>query len=234
MNKELEFETYLSITPDKFSIYLFDVKNLKNLYSKELKLKENLNFINSNILKDFLDNNIFKVEKIAGKFVETIILIIENNNILNLHLGIKKKNYDSYINKKQLEIFLTDAKDLFKENYQNEKIMHMIINKYLINGKKYPSMQNQIKCNYLGLEIKFISISNNFINDLNKVLENYQININKCLDKNYIQSFFVNKNIEISEMAHNIINGINENEVKVVPKKSKKSGFFEKFFQLLS
>ena len=65
-------------------------------------------------------------------------------------------------------------------------------------------------------------------------LENYQIYINKCLDKNYIQSFFVNKNIEISEMAHNIINGINENEVKVVPKKSKKSGFFEKFFQLLS
>ena len=233
MNKELELETYLSITPDKFSIYLFDVKNLKNLYSKELKLKENLNFINSNILKDFLDNNIFKVEKIAGKFVETIILIIENNNILNLHLGIKKKNYDSYINKKQLEIFLTDAKDLFKENYQNEKIMHMIINKYLINGKKYPSMQNQIKCNYLGLEIKFISISNNFINDLNKVLENYQIKIVRYIDGSYVKNI-INDDLEISEMTHKILTGYNKNEVTLMPKNVKKLGFFEKFFQLFS
>ena len=92
---------------------------------------------------------------------------------------------------------------------------------------------NEIKSNYLGLEIQFISISV-LINDLNKILENYQININKCLDKNYIQNFFIDKNIEITEMAHNIINGINENEVKVVPKNTKKAGFFEKFFQLLS
>ena len=234
MNKELEFETYLSISPDKFCIYLFDVKNLKNLYMQELKFKENLNFIDLNILKEFLDNNIFKVEKIAGKFIETIFLIIESKNVFNLQLGIKKKNYDPYINQKQLEIFLTEAKDLFKENYQSKKIMHMLINKYFINGKKYSSIGNEIKSNYLGLEIQFISISSNLINDLNKILENYQININKCLDKNYIQNFFIDKNIEITEMAHNIINGINGNEVKVVPKNTKKTGFFEKFFQLLS
>ncbi len=231
MNKELELETYLSISPDKFCIYLFDVKNSKNLYMQELKFKENLNVIDLKILKDFLDNNIFKI---AGKFIETIFLIIENKKIFNLHLGIKKKNYDSYINQKQLEVFLTEAKDLFKENYHSKKIMHMIINKYLINGKKYSSVDNKIKSNYLGLEIHFISISSNFINDLNKILENYQINIKKCLDKNYIQNFFIDKNIEITEMAHNIINGINENEVRVVPKNTKNRGFFEKFFQLLS
>lgn len=234
MNKELEFETYLSISPDKFCIYLFDLKNLKNLYVQELIFKENVNFIDLNLLKDFLDNNIFKIEKIAGKFIETIVLIIENKKIFNLQLGIKKKNYDLYINQKQLEIFLTEAKDLFNENYQSKKIMHMIINQYFIDGKKYSSIQNQIKSNYLGLEIQFISISSNLLNDLNKILQNYQINIKKCLDKNYIQNFFIDKKMEITEMAHNIINGINDNEVKVVPKNTKKSGFFEKFFQLLS
>ena len=39
------------------------------------------------------------------------------------------------ITKKYLENLLIEAKDLFKENYQDQKIMHMIINKYLINGK---------------------------------------------------------------------------------------------------
>ena len=46
--------------------------------------------------------------------------------------------------------------------------------------------------------------------------------------------FFKNNNIEISEMINKILNGINENEVKLVQKIQKKSGFSEKFFQLFS
>ena len=32
---------------------------------------------------------------------------------------------------------LTDVKDLFKENYNQYKLIHMIINKYIIDGKSY-------------------------------------------------------------------------------------------------
>ena len=35
-------------------------------------------------------------------------------------------------------------------------------------------------------------------------------------------------------MAYKILNGCNENEVMVIPKNTKKIGFFEKFFQLFS
>ena len=33
----------------------------------------------------------FKIEKLNGKFVDNIILILEDNKIFNLELGIKKK-----------------------------------------------------------------------------------------------------------------------------------------------
>ena len=36
MNKEQDFENYLSISPNKIGLYLFDSKNLKNLYREEL------------------------------------------------------------------------------------------------------------------------------------------------------------------------------------------------------
>ena len=91
MNKEKVFENYLSISPNKFGIYLFDPKNLKNLYTKELIVNENsksLDFIN---LKKFLDNNIFEIEKLSGKFVENIFFIFEDKKIFNLEMGIKKK-----------------------------------------------------------------------------------------------------------------------------------------------
>ena len=50
MNKEEELENYLSISPDKFGIYLFDKKNLKNLYKEELILNEYNNSFDLNTL----------------------------------------------------------------------------------------------------------------------------------------------------------------------------------------
>ena len=84
------------------------------------------------------------------------------------------------------------------------------------------------------LEIEIISISIEKINHLNKILENYQINIIKYLDGAYLNNFFKNVDLDISEMAHKINSGYNLNEVTVVPKNSKKPAFFEKFFQLFS
>ena len=234
MNDELQLETYLSISPNKFGIYLFDIKNLKSLYKKEHIINENYNFIDFNDLKEFLDSNIFKIEKLKGKFVENIFCIIQNKNILNINFGIKKKNYNNIINKKYIENFLIEAKDILKKNYQNHKIIHMIISKYLINGKNYPSIQNNLKCENLILEFEFKSIPNNLINELNKVIEKYQIKVTQYIDGDYIKNFFKGNDIDISEMAYKIINGSNENEVIVVPKNPKKLGFFEKFFQLFS
>ena len=163
MNKELEFETYLSISLNKFEIYLFDTINQTNLYKEEKILKKKTSFIDYNNLKIFLDDNIFKIEKLTGKFIKDIFLILENEKIFNLVIGIKKKNYNNFINQEYLQNSLIEAKDLFKENYQNEKIMHMIINKYLINDKKFSSIQNKLESDHLGLEIEFKSISINFI-----------------------------------------------------------------------
>ena len=39
----------------------------------------------------FLEKNIFKIEKLAGNFVNNINIVIENKSILNLDLSIKKK-----------------------------------------------------------------------------------------------------------------------------------------------
>ena len=233
MSKDLELETYLSISPQKLGIYLFDINNQKNLYKEELIINENMNYNGNELLKNFLDDNIFKLEKLIGNFIENIILIIKNEKIFNLQIGIKKKNYNSFINIKNLKNHLIEAKDLFKENYQNEKIMHIIINKYFIDGKNYHSINNNLECEQLGLEIQFISVSNSFINDLDKILENYQIKIIKYLDENYIRNFF-KENIDISEMTYKILNGYNENEVMIIPRNHKKIGFFERFFQLFS
>ena len=194
---------------------------------------EETNFINYSHLKQFLDDNVFKIEKLVGKFIENIFIIIDNESILNTQIGIKHKNYHPSKSKVYLQSSITNAKDLFKENYPDEKIMHIIINNYLIDGKNYFYMKDNIQYENLNLVIEFKSISNEIIHNLNKLLQNYQIDIIKFLDENYVKNFF-DKDIEISKMAFDILNGCNVNEVMVVQKNTKKSGFFEKFFQLFS
>ena len=232
MNVIFEFDTYLSISRTKFGIYLFDTKNRNNFYNKEIIFEET-NFINYSHLKQFLDDNVFKIEKLVGKFIENIFIIIDNESILNTQIGIKHKNYHPSKSKVYLQSSITNAKDLFKENYPDEKIMHIIINNYLIDGKNYFYLKDNIQYENLNLVIEFKSISNEITHNLNKLLQNYQIDIIKFLDENYVKNFF-DKDIEISKMAFDILNGCNVNEVIVVQKNTKKLGFFEKFFQLFS
>ena len=132
MTEDLDIDTYLSISPKKFTIFLFDKKNLKIFYKEELEIQNNFKNINLNILKKFLEKNIFKIEKLIGKFIENIFLVIDNNKILNLDIGIKKKNYEKKIKKKYLEIILTEVKEQFKKAYQDQIIMHMIIKNFYL------------------------------------------------------------------------------------------------------
>ena len=234
MTEKLNFEVYLSISEKKFEIYLLDKINLKNIYKEELYIENGKNSIDYNILNTFLDKNIFKIEKLIGHFLKNIFLIIENNQILNFSIGIKKINYGEKINKGYLESSLAELKDLFKENYQNNKIIHFIINRYLIDGIDYNSFDKEIDGDNICVEVNFISAPNILIKEISNVLEKYQIKIDRLFEMSYIKNFFEEGSLDLSIIAFKIQSGHNQNEIALVPKTIKKTGFFEKFFQLFS
>ena len=234
MTEELSFEAYLSLSQNKFQIYLLDKKSLKNIYKEEVYLENTSDLIDYNLLHSFLDKNIFKIEKLIGKFLRSIIVVIENNQTLNCSIGIKKKNYGEKIDKNNLESSLAELKDLFKENYQNYKIMHFVINRCLIDGINYTSFDKEIIGEDMIIEVNFISISNILIKEISNVLEKYQIKIDRLFEKKYIKNLFEGEHLDLSLIAFKIQSGHNKNEITLVPKSIKKRGFFEKFFQLFS
>ena len=234
MIDELSLETFVSISQKKFEIYLLDKKNLKNIYMEEFYFENDSDQIDYDKLRKFLDKNVFKIEKLIGNFIKNVNIIIESNQILNFSVGIKKKNYGETINKSYLESSLTDLKDLFKENYNNNKIIHLLINRYSIDGINYKSFDEKINGDHLCVEVKFISVPNILIKEISNVLEKYQIKINHIFEGNYIKNFFGDKHLDLSVVAFKIQSGHNQNEITLVPKSLKKAGFFEKFFQLFS
>ena len=234
MTEELSSEVYLSISQKKFEIFILDKKNLKNIYKEELYLESLKDTIDCNLLNNFLDKNIFKIEKLIGNFLRSIVVIIEYGQTLNCSVGIKKKNYGEKINQYYLESSLTELKDLFKENYKNNKIIHFTVNRYLIDGVNRTSFDEEIDGDHICVEVNFIAISNILIKEISNVLEKYQIKIGSIFEKNYIESFFDGEHLDLSLIASKMQSGHNQNEIALVPKSLKKKGFFEKFFQLFS
>jgi hypothetical protein len=230
MIEETDFETFLYISKNKYQIFVYDKKNLRNLYNVELRIIEEIELKS---LSKFLDENIYKIEKMISNFIRNIILIIEDDQILSINISIKKKTYGKYINQKYLENNLIEVKDIFRENYQDQIIMHMIVINNDIN-EKLLSNNLIINDDYLYLEVNFISISNSFTFILDKLLENQQIKVGHYMSGSYIKSFFCEETAELSIMANKLYNGFNKNEVKLVSKNIENKGFFEKFFQLFS
>ena len=234
MIEDLDFETYLYISKDKFQIFVLNKKKLKNLYSQELKIDHQFDFKDLNILLNFLDKNIYKIEKLIGNFIKNIILIVENEKNLKVNMGVKKKNYETSLKQKSFSNNLTELKDLFKKNYQDQTIMHMCIINYIIDGKRYSSFDTKLINDYFCIEVSFIAIDNKLVFAFDNVLEKYQIKIKQYMCGNYINNFIGDTGDEISIIANKLRNGLNINEITIVPKHKENKGFFEKFFQLFS
>ena len=231
MIENSDFETFLYISKNKYQIFVYDKNNLKNLYSEEIGYSDEIEL---NTLSKFLDDNIYKIEKKIKNFIRNIILIIEDDKILEIGISLKKKNYEKSENQKQLENSLVEVKDIFKENYQDLLIMHMVIvekeNNFLLDNANNSD-------DYLFLEVNFISIPNKFTFYFDKLLENHQINIKRYMSGDYIKSFFdieSKESMELFVMANKLNDGLNKNEVQLISKSKENRGFFEKFFQLFS
>ena len=230
MIEDTDFETFLYISKNKYQIFVYDKNNSKNLYNEEIK---NDNEIELNTLSKFLDDNVYKIEKIIKNFIKNIILIIEDDKVLEIGLSIKIKNYEKQLDYKYVKNGLIESKNIFKENYPDLVMMHMLIVDNDMS-KKLLSNSEKINDNYLYLEINFICFSNSYTHNLDKLFGNHQIKIKQYMSGNYIKNFLEEDENMIPVIANKLNNGFNKNEVKVISKNRENKGFFERFFQLFS
>ena len=230
MEINLDFETYLFLSPQKIVISVYDKSSIKKLYYKEIINSDRKNDFKFETIDDFLEKNIFEIEKKLKNFVKHVNLILESIEFLTIQISVKKNNYGEKVSKDNLIYLLNEAKDECKETIGDRKITHMLIDNYLIDKKNYSLLPLDQKCTSFSLDIRFICLPKNYIKDLEKILKKYQISINSIIQAEYILSFKQKNQNDLFQTAMQIIEGYNENEVLIVPKVVKNKGFFERFF----
>ena len=129
---------------------------------------------------------------------------------------------------------MNDLKNLCQSNLQNKKIIHFLIEKYVIDNKFYTTLPENINCNIFSLDTEFICLSKNLIENIEKILKKYHISLNQILSAGYLEKFKDNTDNTIFTTASRIIAGHNSNEVLLTGKINKKQGFFERFFNFFN
>ena len=230
MDDELNFQNYLFLGPKSLKIKIFKKKDFVDLYFNETYINIVSNKLDFEPIDLFLEKNIFQIEKKTNKFIENINLIIDSDEFLTVNLSIKKDNHGEILKKQDLSHLLNKAKHECKKTINSRKIIHMLIDNYNIDKKNYSSLPENLRCNSLSIDVRFICLSEVYIKEIEKILKKYQITINNILSSEYVESFLDNRDQDIFKLSTKIIGGFNKNEVSIVPKMSNNKGFFERFF----
>ena len=234
MKNNSDHKTFLSIDKNKLSIVVLNSDN-NRIYKKESFLKNSVSDLNFESLDSFLNENIFQIEKILNEFVNNIFLIIDHSDLFTIRLSIKEKKDDILLSTNSIKSLLIEAKNQCKQTLQDFDIIHMKIDEFYVDDISYKNLPEQQNCKNFSIDLSFICIPNIISKNFEKILSNYEISLSKILSYQYLTSFADNDKVDnIYEIAHKILNGLNENEVFLVTKKPKNVGFFEKFFNFFN
>ena len=231
MNKDTDFENYLFFSNKEIILSIFQKNGDENLYQKKKNIAQDINTNELDILNIFLCENILKAEKNINNFIKDVILVIDLEKFSSIRLSIKKDLQKGFVDSDNIIHLLNEAKTLSKETLIGKKIIHMTIEKYILDGKNYYKIPKNEKGDSFAIEIKFICLPIDFVKNLEKIFKDFQISIKNILSANYIQtSFSKNERFDFFLMTKKLLNGHNENEILLVDKTKKNKGFFEKFF----
>ena len=234
MKNDLDFEVFLFFSPQKVILSVNRKTDFKLIFKDEFLFEGKSNHLNFDRLNLFLNENVFKVEKILGNFIEKINIILETKDFLNLQISMKQHDYNENINSNIILYLIKSAKYQCEKTIQNMKIIHILIDNYFIDDVHFTKLPLNQKCKNFSLDISFICLPDQLIRHIEKTLKNFQISVNRILSASYIYKFTNDRDINFFKMTSKIIDGYNKNEVNLVNKTSKNRGFFEKFFDLFN
>ena len=207
--------------------------NCENKYSNSIILdfssREGLENL-SNIIRD----NIIKIEKKIGEFVNEINIILDLNKSTNIKLNIFKKKENLEVTHEDIKYLIQDARQQIIEQNKNLTILHIVLENFYINKIKKTEISKNFSADDFSVNLNFICYPSEDILNFKNLLKKNQIKVNKFICSKYLESILekdLPEELQISRAGIKTIMGMNENEVQIVPKTNKKHPFFERLFK---
>ena len=190
-----KFLTIVDYGSKKIRLSIFD-KNHKKIYST---YENQISDQNAETKSYKINEIIRKAEKNISDHIEEMVVLYDDPKVTAIDLSIKKEFDQKIIVDENILLLVKEAKKLLQNYHDNLKIMHTIINKFLIDDKEYyQNLDKKLLGKKVIIDFKFVCIPNNkylFIEDLFKknsvqILNLFCTSITKAIT---YQKYFKNK-----------------------------------------
>ena len=228
-NKESQ-SFYLAIIDQKLFINYFNPKNDNSDYQKKYLMPDTFdNNLNLLILTKFISEKIKDFEKYVGSFIEKVIFITDSKHE-QFSLSLKNKYDINRIKETDVVRLINDAKQLIARNNKDSFILHILVDKYILDGKEYLELPENINYKEFIIEVSFITAKNSIVETFNKIFKECNIEVKKFISYQYSSRFANKTDLSPCIAAKKIVDGINPSEVTIHSQYTKKRGLFEKLF----
>ena len=233
INNESQF-FYLAIVGQNLHIDYFESKDSYSSYQKNYPmpdtLDDNLNLI---VLSKFILEKVKDFEKEVGRFVEKVY-VITDAKYNKFSLSLKNKYDSDKIKETNVVRLISDAKQQISRNNKDFAILHLLVDKYIVDGEEYLEFPENRNYKEFIIEISFITVQNSTVKTLNKIFKDCNIEVKKIISHQYSSSFAEKSDISPCIAGKKVIDGINPLEVMTHNLYTKKQGLFEKMFNFFS
>ena len=221
---------YIAIVGQNLHIDLFDSVNSNSGYQKNYlmpdTLGDNLNLI---ILSKFILEKVKDFEKNVGSFIEKVC-VITDAKYDRFSLSLKNKFNSNKTTETDVARLISDAKQQIIRNNKDYFILHLLVDKYIVDGKEYLHFPENASYREFIVEISFITVQNSTVKTLNKIFKDCNIEVKKIISHQYSSRFAEKSDTSPCAAAKRVIDGINPLEVMSHRLYNKKHGLFEKMF----
>ena len=233
VNNENQF-FYLAIVGQNLHIDFFESKDSNSSYQKNYPMPDtiddNLNLI---VLSKFILEKVKDFEKDVGRFIEKVY-VITDAKYNKFSLSLKNKYDSDKIKETNVVRLISDAKQQISRNNKDFAILHLLVDKYIVDGEEYLEFPENRSYKEFIIEISFITVQNSTVKTLNKIFKNCNIEVKKIISHQYSSIFAEKSDISPCIAGKKVVDGINPSEVMTHNLYTKKQGLFEKMFNFFS
>ena len=147
----------------------------------ESKGFDNGSVINLNAATESTRKCIADIEQQTNISIKKIFIIFESIEFLSTKLSKYKKIGGSKIDKDDISFLLKEAKNQIQNNNLKEFIIHIFNFNYIIDKKKYDKIPIDIYAEFLKHDLNIITVSANIVKNLNQVLIDCDIEVEKFI-----------------------------------------------------
>jgi|TARA_B110000914_G_C15510224_1_gene470410 cell division protein FtsA len=141
---------------------------------------------------------ITSLEKDTNEYINNINLMIDSPKMLSVGISLFKKLDGSKLKQQNIKFLVQEAKQQVLKYYTNHNIAHIIINNYRIDGVDYSYLPDEIKCDFVSLDILFICLPTDLIFYFKNIFSKFNISVNQVICSSYAKSISYKDNLNLS------------------------------------